>query len=293
MQGICKLCDNEDELRQSHLIPSFVYKWQKKTSATGYLRYSEEPNKRVQDGFKPYYLCDDCEKKLCQWETAFNNHIFKPINNDKTGPFRYSDWLLKFAVSVSWRNLIFTIDQGELPNELDNQASTALDVWKKFLNEESLHPGEHQQHLVLLGEVMGGTDEVPANINRYILRAIVRGIYFDDSNAYIYTKMGKILLVGFINYHKPKRYWNRSLIRVRNGVLEGDMTDVPPEEIGYFMYKAKSLKIIDSSISLKQRKKIDEDYKKMKKRALKSGTVKATQKDIEIFGKDRVFKKNK
>jgi len=37
MQGTCKLCNSEDELRQSHLIPSFVYKWQKKTSTPNHI----------------------------------------------------------------------------------------------------------------------------------------------------------------------------------------------------------------------------------------------------------------
>jgi len=38
MKGICKLCGNNDVLKESHFIPKFVGKWIKKTSVTGYIR---------------------------------------------------------------------------------------------------------------------------------------------------------------------------------------------------------------------------------------------------------------
>jgi hypothetical protein len=291
MQSICKLCDNKNELLKSHIIPNFVYKWLKKTSGTDFLRYGEDPNRRVQDGFKPYYFCEKCEEKFSKWERAFNNHIFAPLNNDKIGPYKYLDWLLKFAVSISWRNLIFAIDQGELPKELDNKAHIALDMWKRFLNNESPNPCKHQQHMIVLNEVTGGAGNIPTNINRYILRTVARGIYSINSKTYVYTKMGKILLIGFIEYHKPRRYWNGSQIHAKKGILESNMSVLPPEEIGFFLSRAEKLQLIESSTSPKERDKIDEIYKKKKKKALDSETVKATQLDIELFGKDRVFKR--
>ncbi len=172
MQGVCKLCDKKSELLKSHIIPNFVYKWLKKTSGTDFLRYGEDPNKRVQDGFKPYYFCRECEGEFSKWERAFNNYIFVPLNNGRIGPYKYLDWLLKFAVSVSWRNLLFTINEGDLPKELGEEAHIALDVWKKFLNNETSNPGKHYQHMIVLSEVIGGRGDIPTNINRYILRTI-------------------------------------------------------------------------------------------------------------------------
>lgn len=75
MKGSCRLCRNTAELRESHIIPSFVYKWFKETSGTGFIRFGHTPNQRVQDGLKPYWLCDDCEELFNSWETVFANHI--------------------------------------------------------------------------------------------------------------------------------------------------------------------------------------------------------------------------
>ena len=54
----CRLCLRARPLRDSHIIPAFVYRWQKGTSATGYTRSLERPNVRVQDGPVVPLLCD-------------------------------------------------------------------------------------------------------------------------------------------------------------------------------------------------------------------------------------------
>jgi len=46
-QGICSLCKQNKEIRRSHIIPRFVSKWLKTTSATGFLRGVNEPDKRI------------------------------------------------------------------------------------------------------------------------------------------------------------------------------------------------------------------------------------------------------
>jgi hypothetical protein len=48
----CRLCGEMKELQESHILPGFVYRWMKETSATGYLRFAQQPNLRVQDGVK-------------------------------------------------------------------------------------------------------------------------------------------------------------------------------------------------------------------------------------------------
>ena len=34
-----RLCGETKELQESHILPGFVYRWLKETSATGYLRF--------------------------------------------------------------------------------------------------------------------------------------------------------------------------------------------------------------------------------------------------------------
>jgi hypothetical protein len=74
----CRLCGVISELRESHILPAFVYRWMKDTSATGYVRSSQQPNVRAQDGVKVHLLCGDCEARLNQWETEFARRIFYP-----------------------------------------------------------------------------------------------------------------------------------------------------------------------------------------------------------------------
>lgn len=60
MNGVCLLCKRERELQLSHIIPNFVYNWLKDTSPS-FIRSSQNPNQRIQDGPKYYLLCAECE----------------------------------------------------------------------------------------------------------------------------------------------------------------------------------------------------------------------------------------
>jgi hypothetical protein len=58
---ICELCLKDKELADSHVIPSFIIKWLKKTSITGFVRNPLNGNRRIQDGYKMPLLFFDCE----------------------------------------------------------------------------------------------------------------------------------------------------------------------------------------------------------------------------------------
>ncbi len=90
-KGKCRLCNADAFLCQSHLIPRFIYREFVKSSPTGYMRKSDNINKRVQDGIKAHWLCHKCERSLSQWEKAFSEKIHQiPSNAEKIS---YDDWL--------------------------------------------------------------------------------------------------------------------------------------------------------------------------------------------------------
>lgn len=64
------------------MLPVFVLRWMKESSAIGFLRFARELDRRVQDGEKRYWLCHDCEMLLCQWETQFAAQVFHPLIAD-------------------------------------------------------------------------------------------------------------------------------------------------------------------------------------------------------------------
>ena len=215
MKGICRLCGNERELMEGHIVPSFAFKWLKETSGTGFIRSSGVPDKRVQDGPKRYYLCEACEGLFNGWETQFANMIFHPCNEGKTVGLPYGDWMLKFAVSVSWRVLNHLVDKTNLstfPERLKANASDAMAHWKDFLLGDAPHPAQFEQHMLPFGPVESYRNmEPPPNINRYFLRAMdVDVVHGGEKVAYVYSKIGRLVLLGFIEMPHSERCGRQS-----------------------------------------------------------------------------------
>ena len=290
MKGICRLCNTDSDLRESHIIPSFVYKWLKTSSGTGFIRFGEKPNLRSQDGFKIYLLCDKCEKLFNSWETEFANSVFHPLCKGSGTTFHYGSWMLKFAVSVSWRVLNYFVDGKDLshfPVNLQKKASTALSYWQKFLLEKSPHPDRFEQHMLPFDRIKRfNYPGMPPNINRYILRTVdIDAVHGGDKYAYVYSKMGRIVIIGFIEIPNP-RQWRGSKLHVKKGVLGSKHYTIPAEFGDYFIDKAKRMKKIQKSISNNQKRKIDKTYRRDLDRAAHSETMKALGYDVNLFGQD-------
>ena len=169
----CALCGQESPLRSSHIVPRFVFEWLKETSGTGHIRFAENVNLRVQDGWKPKLLCATCEQMFGQWEKMFAERVFVPFNRGDADRFRYGTWMLRFAVSVSWRVLTaFKFMDGlkDFPPAIISAADAALSQWKEFLLDVKPNPGRFEQHIlpvdVLANSTIPGT---PPNMSRYLV----------------------------------------------------------------------------------------------------------------------------
>ncbi|MGB5854901.1 MAG: hypothetical protein WBH20_06550 [Oceanisphaera sp.] len=84
MTELCKYCNEREAIENSHIIPSFVYKWLKETSPTGFIRATNEPNKRAQDGSKSPLLCKECERDFSLHENLFKKETFSKLANYRT-----------------------------------------------------------------------------------------------------------------------------------------------------------------------------------------------------------------
>ena len=109
--GKCKLCYEDKELQNSHIIPKFVYNWMKQTG-TGRFRQGLNINKPIQDGIKEFLLCRDCELKFSKREDWFKKIVFSSFIDKGVTTFYPSDNLKYFAVSLLWRVLIYFKDDG-------------------------------------------------------------------------------------------------------------------------------------------------------------------------------------
>jgi hypothetical protein len=295
---ICRLCGEKKELQYSHVIPAFVYKWLKKTSGTGYLRFGMKPNKRAQDGLKFYWLCRNCEQKFCEWETAFSNKIFYPINQNTSANVQYTNWFLLFCVSVSWRVLTFYIEEGHLKNFTSEQIEVTkktLQTWKEFLLGIRPHPDIYEQHFIPFDAIASHTmdqREMPANINRYILRAIDVDIVRGKRTAFTYTKMGRFIVIGFI-IPPERRFWKNTKVHLNYGRITPTQYTLPTEFADYFFDKAKRSGAIFDELSTSQLVKIDKEFTKNIDRFANSESMVAMKHDVRMFGKAAFRKSSK
>ena len=107
----CRLCGMVRPLLLSHILPKFVFRFQRATS-TAVIRSHLNPNRPVQDARKLRFLCGECEQRFSVWETAFKREIYDPYHDGRLRDLKYRQWLLKCAVSLSWRALKATIQEG-------------------------------------------------------------------------------------------------------------------------------------------------------------------------------------
>lgn len=105
---ICKYCQKNKAIENSHIIPSFMYKWLKDTCSSGYIRTTDEPNKRKQDGFKSPLLCRECEVSFSKIEDEFKKSIFIKLANYRAPcppKLLISESVKKFIYILAWRTL--------------------------------------------------------------------------------------------------------------------------------------------------------------------------------------------
>jgi hypothetical protein len=288
----CRLCGAEGELQESHIVPAFVFRWLKDTSATGYLRFGQVPNRRVQDGPTRRWLCATCEQRFNVWETRFATEMFHPLNADGGRFCQYRDWLLKFCASISWRNLVRARDDTELNDLSADQMSSvdrALSVWSEFVLGRVPHPGKFQQHLLPLDTVDGySAGRLPANINRYILRTVEMDVIHSPDATFTFSKIGKFIVLGFIDITFPNQ-WVNTRVHVREGIIRPSRYTVPRQFGDYLLERTDRLAAVHSEISATQRDKISQTMMRDLDRLSTSDSLKAMEHDVELSG-DEAFK---
>lgn len=283
----CALCNQNKDLQESHIIPGFVFKWLKKSSVTGRFRHGETPNKRLQDGDKIYLLCKDCEQLFAGWERIFSKKVFIPLHEG--GVMQpYGTWLLKFTTSISWRVLTFfkkELDLNHFPDHLMNSVDTALQTWKEFLLDKRPHPASFEQHMLPLpGLIKDHNDpKMPSNINRYIARSVDIDAASSENEAFIYAKMCRIILIGFIEIPNLN-HWRHTKIHVNRGSLVKKHYKAHETFRNFMFYKARKAQKAMQKISDKQWGRIGEDYEKQPEKFRNSEMFEAMTQDSILFG---------
>lgn len=212
-KGICPLCNQEKEnIRKSHIVPKFVGKYQKKV-AIGSIRNSNNLNVPVQDIYKEYLLCGDCEELFAKYEDWIAKNIFRPykanqkIKNLTTPLDCYK--LQYFLVSVAWRYLY--INKDDIIVKIDNTTlgksfKSAMDEMKDFLineNETIIKSKYYKVSTIVFPEDFyipypeDASNYVPKEAwlpNSLVHEGIIYHLNVDDSNGIIYILIN---MMGF------------------------------------------------------------------------------------------------
>lgn len=209
----CALCGQPSPLKESHIIPKFFGRELKKKSNSQTLVDGINPQKnpKPQDIAKEFLLCAQCEELFSKWEGEFRSKIIPP-NQSLLAPITYQDWMMKFAVSISWRVLAYlkhapSYDDGDVTSdklieffsvlvpEAHDEAENALETWRSFLlgSKEDIAP--YNQHFVMLN----GRNFPHENCN-----AIGFTIFQDNGMIATHALIGQFIILGFI---RQSRSW--------------------------------------------------------------------------------------
>ncbi len=287
--GRCLLCDTHGELQHSHVVPAFAYRWLRESSGTGHIRTNQEPNRRTQDGPKHYWLCASCEERFSRSETAFTGRLFHPYLENSGRVFPYSEWLCYFCGSVSWRVLRHFLQDQPLdewkncsPEEREHVLQAEL-AWREFLLGKRQNPGRHQQHMLPVNQVSESRGDFSPNLNRYLMRAVHMDVCMSGRSSFTYAKLGRFLILGFIDEPNPTR-WKGTKVHARQGLLQPRNYEVPAALGHYINEKATQIREAMSTISGRQKAKIDSTLRANVERLVSSDAFSALQADVELFG---------
>jgi hypothetical protein len=249
--SICKLCEEEKNLELSHIIPKFVFRHLKKTSPTGHMHSTDNPNKSMQDGLKLPFLCGDCENLFSSWETKFANEIFFKYQKTRKGDFSHDVWLTKYLASVSFRVLSYAYygdKLGHFDEQMLRYVPTAINRLRKYLLGKSPNPGDQCQLLVFLDKTDDSSNSI---FNMYLVRGIEHDVLTTDTDSFIYIKYLNFLQLCPIKL-SSKKGWRTARISPNKGILSAKNHELPDYVLDRLTRGAKNLEESRNRVSDKQ-----------------------------------------
>ena len=289
MDGTCGLCENDRTLKQSHLLPSFIFKWKKKHN-TGFFRTSENPNIRAQDGLNPSMLCGNCEQLFSPWEKQFAEKVFKPFHDKSIIALNYSEWLLQLAVSVSWRNLYYHKLMGGLTGLSEAQIKIVYDVLEasqSYLLDSQSNIDSFEQHIFPVGTISGGhgNADVSPFLNRYLATAVDFDLLRTDDSCLVYSKLNRLVIIGVVQ-HPDSRQFEGTKITHPTGKLSAHNIFLPAPLLKYFNIRADKMANQLSKMSENQWSIIEKAYEREIDKFNNCEMMKATDKDYSNSGQE-------
>lgn len=221
--GVCRLCQKPSLLKESHIIPKFVFNWIKNTG-NGRLRNLSQVNVPIQDGFKEHLLCGECEGRLEKLETLFSRTIFHPFLKGERQVFHYDQWLYLFAISLFWR----VLEHGKIPIPKTADIDGMKEQMRLLLLEGKSHLSRISVHLLAGTNPFQQKGEMIPGAIHYFSRQVDAYCMERNEKALLYIKIPRfmfLLPIQSVNNHEYKN----TEITFGSGILEtqrGKISDV-------------------------------------------------------------------
>lgn len=256
INGECKLCRRNLELQLSHIVPKFIGKWIKSTSASGYIRNAVQANRRIQDLPKQYLLCHECEELFSAYEKKFSQEIFYPFQNGQK-QFHYDEWLQKFAVSLLWRVAISQLNSNlKTDHPGYKRLIETLEQWRKFLLHETKEIGRTKIHIVFVGindiqDFTKAYDNMDITFSHHMnvrfLRSIDLGTVIDEESnrLFIFCSLTGILFVAHF-YPESIKGWTNDTRIAKRGTLKNLQAN---SDLQFGQFLTRRVQMYDSFIA--------------------------------------------
>lgn len=255
---LCALCSKKTELKESHIVPKFIFRWLKTTSGLK-LRGLSNINVKVQDGPKLELLCGACEITFGKLENQFSRNIFKPFVKGNLTVINYDRHFFRFIASVFWRALA-------AGNEVFNPCKeprfqplldSARDGLRKFLNEESSSIS-HQIHMLAGVELYRETPdiEVPDGAILYFGRGVDISMLESDKKLFLYLKLPRFIFLLPLLGMDEKEYQGTQVLP-SGGRIDVELSRITDQDFGNFIFETlEIINEIKAKMSLNQREKM-------------------------------------
>jgi hypothetical protein len=195
----CKLCDRMKAIQESHVWPRFVYKRFVSGAGGQFLDLTDLTwdSKQV---VRPWF-CWDCEQQIGKSEDR-TARLLASLTADPDSPVEYGPWLLRFAVSMSFRiSTFFAEERSELQCET---VRSAMRRWRRFLLDRERSVGVYTQHAF-----------IPFDKENKLQRAIAGNVW--PERGMVFSQVGPLFVVGLYDRKRLSlsdlRAWNEQMIR--------------------------------------------------------------------------------
>ncbi len=173
---------------------------------------------------------------------------------------------MKCLASISWRVLLFhSLSQG-LPN-LDDQhvikeSKRALEQLRLFIMNEIPSPEPYGQHLLPMEIIADHSlSKLSPFINRYIVSSLDHDVIGSKNSAFIYSKLGTLLLFGEI-LEPFAHEWDGTRIAINEGTLHIQKYSIPRRIWNFINERSYLVAQSFSKISNTQQKIIESSREK-------------------------------